>query len=54
MLGDIYDWVQTTLIGEVPLEFEFIYSFTTIFIVIMILYCVFFGFIFLKDIFGGR
>ena len=54
MIGDLYNWVSTTLIGDIPMEFEFIIPILVILIVVLILYCVFFGFIFLKDFFGGR
>lgn len=54
MLGDLYNWVSTTLIGSIPIEFEFIIPILIIFIVILVLYVTFSGFILLKDIFGGR
>lgn len=54
MIGDLYNWVQNTIIGEIPMEFEFIIPIVVVLIVVLILYCVFFGFIFLKDYFGGR
>lgn len=54
MLGDLYNWVNTTLIGSIPLEFEFIIPILVIFIVILVLYTAFSGFILLKDILGGR
>lgn len=54
MIGDLYNWVSSTLVGTVPLEFEFCIPILVIFIVILILYCCFSGFIFLKDLFGGR
>lgn len=54
MIGDLYNWVQNTLVGTVPSEFEFIIPVIVIFIVILVLYVTFYGFIFLKDVFGGR
>lgn len=54
MLSDLYNWVNATLVGSVPLEFEFIIPILVIFIVILILYSAFSGFILLKDILGGR
>lgn len=54
MIGDLYNWVSTTIIGDIPLEFEFIIPIVVIFIIILVLYATFSGFILLKDIFGGR
>ena len=54
MIGDLYNWVLNTLVGNIPLEFEFIIPILVIIIVVLILYCCFFGFIFLKDFLGGR
>ena len=54
MIGDLYNWVSTTIIGDIPLEFEFIIPIVVIFIIILILYATFSGFILLRDIFGGR
>ena len=54
MIGDLYNWVSTTLVGTIPSEFEFIISILVIFIVILILYVAFSGFIILKDLIGGK
>lgn len=54
MIGDLYNWVSTTLVGTIPLEFQFIIPILVIFIIILILYVTFSGFILLKDMFGGR
>lgn len=54
MIGDLYRWVSDTLIGTIPIEFEFIIPILVIFIIILILYAAFSGFILLKDILGGR
>ncbi len=54
MIGDLYNWVSNTLVGQVPQEFEFIIAVITIFIVILILYVCFYGFIFIKDLVGGK
>lgn len=54
MIGDLYNWVCTTLVGDIPMEFEFIIPILVILIVVLILYSAFFGFIFLKDLFGGK
>lgn len=54
MIGDLYNWVENTLIGTIPIEFEFIIPIMVCFIIILILYVTFSGFILLKDIFGGR
>lgn len=51
MIGDLYNYVKTTIIGTIPLEFEFIIPILVIFIVILILYVAFSGFIILKDLF---
>ena len=52
MIGDLYNWVSSTIVGTIPMEFEFIIPILVILIVVSILYCIFFGFIFLKDLFG--
>lgn len=54
MIGNLYEWVLTTMVGNIPLEFEFIIPILVIFIIILVLYATFSGFILLKDIFGGR
>ena len=54
MIGDIYDFVSTEIVGTVPLEFEFIIGIIVIIICILIVYVVFSGFILLKDIVGGK
>ena len=54
MIGDIYDFVSTEIVGTVPLEFEFIIGIIVIIICILIFYLVFSGFILLKDIVGGK
>lgn len=54
MIGDLYEWVKTTLIGSIPLEFEFIIPIIVILIVILVLYSCFSGFIILKDLIGGK
>ena len=54
MIGDLYEWVKLTLVGSIPMEFEFVIPILVIFIVILIIYCAFAGFILLKDILGGR
>lgn len=51
MIGNLYEWLSTTVIGDIPIEFEFIIPILLILIVVLILYVVFFGFIFLKDFF---
>lgn len=54
MLGDLYNWVSTTIVGDIPLEFEFIIPVIVIFIVILVLYVSFSGFIILKELLGGK
>ena len=52
MIGNLYNWVSSVLVGTIPLEFEFIIPILVIFIVILILYVCFSGFILLKDLFS--
>lgn len=54
MIGDLYNWISTTLVGDIPLEFQFIIPILVIFVVILVLYATFSGFILIKDILGGR
>lgn len=54
MIGDLYEYVKMEIIGEIPMEFEFIIAIIVIFIVILVLYVSFCGFIFLHDMFGGK
>lgn len=54
MIGDLYNYVSTEIVGQVPLEFQFIIPFLVILICILIVYVTFSGFIILKDIFGGK
>lgn len=51
MIGNLYNWVLTELVGQVPIEFEFIIAIIVIFVVVLILYVTFSGFILLKDLF---
>ena len=44
MIGDLYEWVKLTLVGSIPMEFEFVIPILVIFIVILIIYCAFAGF----------
>jgi len=50
MIGDLYNFVSTNIVGTIPLEFEFVIPIIVIFIVVIILYCVFSGFILLRDL----
>lgn len=54
MLGNLYNFVKTEIVGTVPLEFEFIIPIVVVFIVVLVLYSAFCGFIILKDIVGGK
>lgn len=54
MLGKLYNFVSTEIVGTVPTEFEFVIPIIVIFIVVMTLYSIFSGFILLHDIFGGK
>lgn len=52
MIGNLYEWVSSTLVGTIPMEFEFIIPILVIFIVIMVVYVCLSGFILLRDIFS--
>lgn len=54
MIGDLYNYVSNTIVGNVPIEFEFIIPIIVIIFCILIIYIVFSGFIILKDIVGGK
>lgn len=51
MIGDLYNWVSNTIVGNIPLEFEFIIPILVIFVFVLVLYVTFFGFMLLKDLF---
>ena len=54
MIGDLYNFVSIEIVGQVPLEFEFIIPFIVIFIVVILLYSIFSGFILIRDLLGGK
>lgn len=54
MIGDLYNYVSTNIVGEVPMEFEFVTCIIVILFCILILYVIFSGFIFLHDLLGGK
>ena len=54
MLGDLYEYVKTTIVGDVPMEFDFIIPIIVIIYCILIVYCVLSGFIIMNDFIKGR
>ena len=48
MLGDLYEYVKTTIVGDVPMEFEFIVPIIVIIYCVIIVYACFSGFILLN------
>ena len=54
MIGNLYNYVSSEIVGTVPLEFEFVIPIIVIIFCILIVYVVFSGFIILRDIVGGK
>ena len=54
MIGNLYNYVFSEIVGTVPLEFEFVIPIIVIIFCILIVYVVFSGFIILRDIVGGK
>ena len=54
MIGNLYNYVSSEIVGTVPLEFEFVIAIIVIIFCILIVYVVFSGFIILRDIVGGK
>lgn len=50
MIGQLYNFVETQIVGQVPIEFEFIIPIIVILFICCILFSVFSGFIILKDL----
>lgn len=50
MIGDLYNYVSNIIVGQVPVEFEFIIPIIVILFVFCIIYVVFSGFILLRDL----
>ena len=54
MIGNLYNYVSSEIVGTVPLVFEFVIPIIVIIFCILIVYVVFSGFIILRDIVGGK
>lgn len=54
MIGDLYNFVKETIVGPIPIEFQFIIPIIVIIFCILIIYVSLSGFILLKDLVGGK
>lgn len=50
MLGNLYEYIRTNIVGNIPVEFEFIIPIIVIIYCIIILYACFSGFILLNSL----
>lgn len=54
MIGNLYNYVQNTIVGNVPIEFEFITAVIVIIYCILIIYAAFSGIIIMNDLIRGK
>lgn len=54
MLGNLYKYINTNIVGDIPVEFEFIVPIIVIIYCVIIVYACFSGFILLNSLINRK